>query len=157
MCLDGLYRINKKPLILNLKPEKKKAVFSGKVSIDGIRVAPRYGEFFPAKSDWRTERKHIKEEEKEKFFPNILERFSRGMTIVRMWNVSIVGSVIFGMFLMTMIYRYLGQSARADEPRIVIYPNQQKSIQDLYKFILLLVKVIEILCTNLFLIMILLD
>lgn len=36
-----------------------------------------------------------------------------GVSLVRAWNVSIVSSVIFGMFLMTMIYRYLGQSAQA--------------------------------------------
>jgi hypothetical protein len=64
------------------------------------------------------------------YFSDIFERVSQGMTLVRMWNVSIVSSVIFGMFLMTMIYRYLGQNARADESAVVIYPNQQKSIEE---------------------------
>lgn len=35
------------------------------------------------------------------------------LTLVRVWNLSIVGAVIFGMFMMTMIYRYLGQSVSA--------------------------------------------
>jgi hypothetical protein len=37
-----------------------------------------------------------------------------GVTVIRMWNLSIVSSLIFGMFLMTMIYRYLGQGASAN-------------------------------------------
>lgn len=37
----------------------------------------------------------------------------QGVSLVRMWNLSIVGAVIFGMFTMTMIYRYLGQNVSA--------------------------------------------
>jgi hypothetical protein len=37
------------------------------------------------------------------------------MSMVKMWNVSIVGALIFGMFIMTFIYRYLGQNAAAGE------------------------------------------
>src|SRR3989339_522991 len=37
----------------------------------------------------------------------------QGVSLVRAWNVSLISSVIFGMFLMTMIYRYLGQGAAA--------------------------------------------
>jgi hypothetical protein len=36
-----------------------------------------------------------------------------GVSMVRMWNISIVSAVIFGMVMMTMIYRYLGQSVSA--------------------------------------------
>jgi hypothetical protein len=35
------------------------------------------------------------------------------ITVIRMWNLSIVGAVIFGMLTMTMIYRYLGQGVSA--------------------------------------------
>ena len=35
------------------------------------------------------------------------------MSTVKLWNVSIVGSLVFGMFLMTFIYRYLDQGASA--------------------------------------------
>ncbi|MFA6973323.1 MAG: hypothetical protein WC238_01105 [Parcubacteria group bacterium] len=38
---------------------------------------------------------------------------TRGISVVKMWNLSIVGAVIFGMFTMTMIYRYLGQGVSA--------------------------------------------
>lgn len=37
----------------------------------------------------------------------------RGVSVVRMWNLSIVGAVIFGMLTMTMIYKYLGQNVSA--------------------------------------------
>ncbi|MDQ1283903.1 MAG: hypothetical protein QG620_251 [Patescibacteria group bacterium] len=37
----------------------------------------------------------------------------QGVSLARAWNVSLIGSVIFGMFLMTMIYRYLGQGVSA--------------------------------------------
>lgn len=35
------------------------------------------------------------------------------ITVAKMWNLSIVGAVIFGMFTMSMIYKYLGQSVSA--------------------------------------------
>ncbi len=41
--------------------------------------------------------------------------YTHGIGLVRMWNISLVSSLIFGMFLMTMIYRYLGQGAHAQE------------------------------------------
>jgi len=44
---------------------------------------------------------------------DLVENSSRKVSIVKMWNLSIVGAVIFGMFTMTMIYRYLGQGVSA--------------------------------------------
>lgn len=43
----------------------------------------------------------------------------QGVSAVKMWNLSIVSALIFGMFLMTFIYRYLGQNAKADSEKIV--------------------------------------
>lgn len=51
--------------------------------------------------------------------------YTHGVGMVRMWNVSLVTSLIFGMFLMTMIYRYLGQGARADELALSTGTTQQ--------------------------------
>ena len=34
----------------------------------------------------------------------------QGVSVVKMWNLSIVGAVIFGMLTMTMVYKYLGQN-----------------------------------------------
>lgn len=36
-------------------------------------------------------------------------------TVTRLWNMSIVGAILLGMFSMTLIYRYLGNSASAAE------------------------------------------
>jgi hypothetical protein len=47
-----------------------------------------------------------------RYFPDML---SAHLSPVRVWNASIVGAIFFGMFSMTLIYRYLGQSASADE------------------------------------------
>jgi len=43
----------------------------------------------------------------------------RGVSPIRAWNVAIIGSVVFGMFLMTLFYRYLGQEASAKNNEIV--------------------------------------
>lgn len=40
---------------------------------------------------------------------NLLGQFS----LVKLWNLSIVGSILFGMVTMTFVYRYLGQGAFA--------------------------------------------
>lgn len=49
------------------------------------------------------------------YLKDVASGYTHGVGMVRMWNVSLIGSLIFGMFLMTMIYRYLGQGARASE------------------------------------------
>jgi len=47
------------------------------------------------------------------YFADLLQGSVQGLSAARMWNVSIVGAVIFGMLTMTMIYRYLGSSVSA--------------------------------------------
>jgi hypothetical protein len=47
------------------------------------------------------------------YLKDLLVGYTHGVSMVRVWNLSIVGSLIFGMFLMTMIYRYLGPGAKA--------------------------------------------
>jgi len=49
----------------------------------------------------------------ENYARDLINGTVRGVSVPKMWNVSIVASVIFGMFLMTMVYRYLGQGALA--------------------------------------------
>ena len=57
-------------------------------------------------------------------FRNYLLDLARGYTFgvspIKMWNISIVTALFFGMFLMTFIYRYLGQDAAARSSQIVI-------------------------------------
>ena len=49
---------------------------------------------------------------------NVLSRdFLGQFSIVRLWNLSIVCSVLFGMMTMTFVYRYFGQGASANQLR----------------------------------------
>lgn len=47
------------------------------------------------------------------YIKDTLRGYTHGVSMLRVWNLSLVGSLIFGMFLMTMIYRYLGPGAQA--------------------------------------------
>lgn len=49
----------------------------------------------------------------EEYWSQLFDGSVRGFGLSRAWNVSIVFSVILGMFLMTMLYRYLGQDVSA--------------------------------------------
>ncbi|MBU2028685.1 glucosaminidase domain-containing protein [Patescibacteria group bacterium] len=53
------------------------------------------------------------------FFSDLAEGSIPKVSLVRAWNVSIIGAVIFGMVTMTFIYRYLGESvsAKIDEEK----------------------------------------
>ncbi|HAI73941.1 MAG TPA: hypothetical protein DCS28_01485 [Candidatus Moranbacteria bacterium] len=53
----------------------------------------------------------------EEYLKDAVSGYTHGISMSRMWNISLVTSLIFGMFLMTMIYRYLGQGARAQEAK----------------------------------------
>lgn len=52
---------------------------------------------------------------------NSLDRSTGRFSPAKIWNLSMVGAVIFGMFTMTMIYHYLGQnvSAKMEESNTV--------------------------------------
>lgn len=53
-------------------------------------------------------------------FGHLPELVSAHVSPMRVWNASIIGAMLFGMFSMTMIYRYLGQQASAEN---VAMPN----------------------------------
>ncbi len=99
-------------LELHLIKSDQKPNFS---SVDGFlnfekKVPVRY-----AVENWD----HLYAEIKEKYgsygnyAKEAIVRPFEGMSTVKLWNVSIVGSLVVGMFLMTFIYRYLGQGAAA--------------------------------------------
>ena len=48
-----------------------------------------------------------------------IKEFFQGMPAVKMWNLSIVSALFLGMFLMSFIYRNLGQSAQANSKKTV--------------------------------------
>ena len=49
----------------------------------------------------------------KKYFQQVFRDFFSDMSFTKVWNISIVGSLVFGMFLMTFIYRYLDQGVSA--------------------------------------------
>lgn len=59
------------------------------------------------------------------YFKDTLANSFEGMSTVKLWNVSMVGSLVVGMFLMTFIYRYLGQGAAA----VSVASNMEVSTQ----------------------------
>jgi cell division protein FtsB len=56
---------------------------------------------------------------------NFVGQFSKQFSLVRVWNMSIIGSVLFGMVIMTFFYRYLGQGASAEQLHQVSAAEQQ--------------------------------
>ena len=54
-------------------------------------------------------------------------KFSRQFSLVRVWNMSIIGSVLLGMVIMTFVYRYLGQGASAEQIQTSVTTTQQQS------------------------------
>lgn len=48
-------------------------------------------------------------------------------SLVRLWNLSIIGSILFGMFIMTFVYKYLGQGVSAEQIQGSINNEQQIS------------------------------
>jgi hypothetical protein len=98
------------------------SVFSKKLAIDGIfepklrAVSFEKLYYIKKREDYLTERLKERYSDSLSYFSDLVRGSVEGMSAARMWNVSIVSSVIFGMFLMTMIYRYLGQGASAVTP-----------------------------------------
>ena len=76
-----------------------------------LEIQERYG-------DWRN------------YATDLLRGSVQGVSVARMWNVSIVGSLIFGMFLMTFIYRYLGPNAAANSNRNKANKEMQQVLGD---------------------------
>jgi len=61
---------------------------------------------------------------------DLIQGATHGVSAAKMWNLSIVGAVIFGMLSMTMIYRYLGQnvSAKIQENDVLAQEESQGQV-----------------------------
>jgi len=57
------------------------------------------------------------------YFVNIFKNPFSDMSVTKAWNMSVVGALIFGMFLMTSIYHYLGQGTEAASTQLVSQPS----------------------------------
>jgi len=55
---------------------------------------------------------------------NLIDDSARGLSFARMYNASVVAAVIFGMILMTMVYRYLGQGVSAKIQEVQVAQTQ---------------------------------
>lgn len=53
------------------------------------------------------------------------ESFMSHLSLVRLWNLSIIGSILFGMVIMTFVYKYLGQGVSAEQLQTNITNEQQ--------------------------------
>ena len=59
---------------------------------------------------------------------NFIRQFSRHFSLVKVWNMSIIGSVLFGMVIMTFVYRYLGQGASAEQINQTVTTSQSEKV-----------------------------
>ena len=62
------------------------------------------------------------------YFSDLAHGAVQGVSMAKMWNLSIVGAVIFGMLTMTMIYKYLGQNVSA-ALNDAVYAEQLQQIE----------------------------
>lgn len=91
---------------------------TGKIDSVNYRQLPKVKYVFVAK---KQDEPYLAIKEKyfdwKEYLKDTISGYAHGVSMARMWNISLVTSLIFGMFLMTMIYRYLGQGARAQEAK----------------------------------------
>jgi len=57
----------------------------------------------------------------------VRESFIRHLSLARLWNLSIIGSILFGMVIMTFVYKYLGQGVSAEQLQVNTTNEQQIS------------------------------
>lgn len=55
--------------------------------------------------------------------------FWKGLSLVKVWNLSMMGAILFGMISMSFIYRYLGPGASADNEKLVAKSQQEISVE----------------------------
>ncbi len=79
---------------------------SSRVVVDFVRYRPKKTSLL---LDMLERRYEMMQEHTKQATENLIGNFS----LLRLWNLSIVGSILFGMVTMTFVYRYLGQGAVA--------------------------------------------
>lgn len=75
--------------------QKSRVYTIGKADLVTLRIRRRYSKF-------------------NNYLADLINGAAQGVSLAKAWNLSVVGAVIFGMFTMTMIYRYLGQNVSAE-------------------------------------------
>ncbi len=100
--------------LLKMRRGEKVGFVSGRIDSIALRReknAPYT--FAKKKEDWMYEGIKERYSSLRAYLGDALHGYTHGVSMTRMWNMSLIGSLIFGMFLMTMIYRYLGPGAQA--------------------------------------------
>lgn len=88
---------------------------TGLSGFDGLssKIVSDYRYFRPSESDVLYIKLKKRLEKFQEDFANLPQNFLRQMSLAKLWNLSIVGSIVIGMVSMTYIYRYLGSGASA--------------------------------------------
>lgn len=55
--------------------------------------------------------------------------FWRGLSLTRIWNISMIGAILFGMVSMSFIYRYLGPGASADSEKQIAKSRNERVVE----------------------------
>lgn len=89
---------------------------TGFVGFDSLssKTLNRYLQFRPAKDDTLYKSLIKRYSEIHDGISDIPKNIASQLSLVRLWNLSIVGAIIIGMISMTLIYRYLGVGVLAD-------------------------------------------
>jgi hypothetical protein len=110
---------------------KKWDSLSSRIVADFVRFEPsrtsKLLEIWKQRSAMLKEQSEMLNDSFTEVSQNFISQFSRHFSLVRVWNISIVGSVLFGMVVMTFVYRYLGQSASAQQSNQIAAQEQQAS------------------------------
>lgn len=137
---------------LYITPAQQKMIeegvkFNKTNAFDGLsfRIVREYRQFRKSENDFLYKKLVEKYKEIQQGFADLPQNFARRMTLVRLWNLSVVGAIVLGMVSMTFIYRYLGAGASAigDTNKIVATTQNEKVLgaediktdQDITKYI----------------------
>lgn len=94
----------------------------------GIRIKTGFTKFDSLSSKIVDNYLHFKPSKEKTLYKNLIKRYAKmydeisdiprnitsQLTVVRLWNLSVVGAIIIGMVSMTLIYRYLGMGVSAE-------------------------------------------
>ncbi len=79
------------------------------------KIINNYREFRPSEKDALFRKLAERYSRIQENIADIPQNISRQFSLVKLWNLSIVGAIIIGMISMTFIYRYLGAGVSADD------------------------------------------
>lgn len=105
---------------------------SGVRSWDGMsgRIVTKFAHYQPTEASLLLEALERRYEMFNEATIDVARTFSGQFSMVRLWNASIIGSILFGMVMMTFVYRYLGQGASAKQIDLGTTTAQQQTLKE---------------------------